>query len=206
MKKNTIVALSLVALSSYGLVARDASIRVGWVSQNAVSKSKEGQELEKSVMGEHKTLAQEIEKLQKEFSDAATAFSTKSAAMSADAREKEGERVAKLKRDYEEAAQRAERTMNRKMQEATQEALQSFAKAAEEYAKKNGYDVLLSESGVVYVNKEIDTTDEISKIMNTQYEVKLAQNKKTEKAAPATKVADAKSAPKADAPKKEAKA
>jgi len=159
---------------------KKSALKVGWVSQNAVSKSKEGQELEKMVMGEHRKLAQDVERKQKEYSDAATSFNTKAAALNAEARDAEGEKVAKLKRDYEEAAQKAERTMQRKMQEATQEALKSFAVAAEEYAQKKGFDVLLSESGVVYVNKAVDTTDEVSSIMNKQYDIKLAQNKKAE--------------------------
>ena len=178
------------------------ALKVGWVSQAVVAESKEGQELEKTITEEHKRLTQEVDKVQKMYTTAATDFNTKSAALSAQAREVEGEKVAKLKRDYEEALQKSERTLQRKVQEATQEAYQSFALAAQEYAKKHNFDVLFSESGVVYVSDAVNTKDEMKNIMNSQYEVKLAQNKAGSKPAAAIKTTAAPKAP----VKKDAKA
>ena len=181
-KCRSIVIGGLSALAfSCGLVARDAALKVGWVSQQAVGEAEEGKKLEKQVTDEHRKQSKVVEEKQRAYTEAGSALNTKAAALSPEAREAEAEKVNDLKIAYEKAARNAEQTMQRKMQEATQEALKSFSVAAEEYARANGFDVLLSEAGVVYVNKEIDTTKEVSAIMNKNYEIKLAKNKKTDK-------------------------
>ncbi len=174
-----IVGLSTLAFSC-GLVAKDVGLKVGWVSQQAVGEAEEGKRLEKQVTDEHRKLSKAVEEKQKAYTEAASALNTKAAALSVEAREAEAEKVNDLKIAYEKAARNAEQTMQRKMQEATQEALKSFSLAAEEYARANDFDVLLSEAGVVYVNKEVDTTKEVSAIMNKNYEIKLAENKKAD--------------------------
>ncbi len=191
-KCRSVVIGSLSALVfSYGLVAKDVALKVGWVSQQAVGESEEGKLLEQKVTGEHRKLSKVVEEKQRAYTEAATALNNKMAALSVEAREAEAEKVNDLKIAYEKAARNAEQTMQRQMQVATQEALKSFSLAAEEYARANGFDVLLSEAGVVYVNKEIDTTKEVSSIMNKNYEIKLAENKKADKASAPVRTAAA---------------
>lgn len=180
------------------LDARD--LKVGWVSQQAVNESQEGKLLEKEVTESHRALAKEVESKQKAYMDAANALNAKAAALTQEAREAEAEKVNDLKIAYEKSARNAEQQMQKKIQVATQEALKSFSLAVEEYAKSNGFDIILSEAGAVYVNKEVDATQKVSVIMNKQHEIKVAQNKKTN-ITDSVKVA---SAPKAntEAPKK----
>jgi len=180
-----------ILIFSCGLNAKDVSLKVGWVSQQAVGMANEGVDLEKGVTEFHRKLSAGVEEKQRAYTEGATALNNKAAALSVEAREIEAEKVNDLKVAYEKAARNAEQTMQRKMQEATQEALKSFSLAAEEYAKQNGFDVLLSEAGVVYVNKEVDNTKEVSAIMNKNYEIKLAENKKADKASAPVKTAAA---------------
>ncbi len=198
-KCNSVVIVGLSTLVfSCGLVAKDVALKVGWVSQQSVGKADKGIVLEKQVTEEHRKQSKVVEEKQRVYTEAASALNTKAAALSVEAREAEAEKVNDLKIAYEKAARNAEQTMQRKMQEATQEALKSFSLAAEEYAQANGFDVLLSEAGVVYVNKEVDTTEEVSAIMNKNYKIELAENKKIDKSSAPVKTA---TAPKADAVK-----
>lgn len=222
MKKvHTAVLMSVGLFALQNLNAEDAKVgssnlKIGWVSQEGVRNTERGKALEQQITEEHKKLAKTVEDAQRAFAAAQTDLNAKSSTLSQIALETEAEKVAKLKRDYEEAVQKSERTLQRKVQEATQAAYQSFAQAAQEYAKKHGFNILLSESGVVYVDESVNASHDIVAIMDNQYKVELAQAQgKTTPAvatktaaAPAAKPAEAvvaKAAPQAEA-KKEAKA
>jgi len=207
---NIVSGFAVLALSC-GLVAKDAAVQVGWVTQQIVGESKYGKELEAKVSKQHRELAKTVEEKQKAYMDAAGKLNASAAAMSPEARETEAEKVNDLKLAYEKAARNAEQTMQRKMQEATQEAIKCFTVAAEEYAKKHGFDVLLSEAGVVYVSQEVNqASKEVCSIMDRNHEMKLADSKKADKAeAPkmaAAPKADTKKVAKAPAAKAEKKA
>jgi len=189
--------LSALALGS-SVNAKDAGLKVGWVSQSVVEQTEEGKLLGKQITEKQRTLAADLEAKQKLYTDAAEKLRAESSALSEEVRMERAEYVARLERDYREAAQKAERTMQMEVQKATQEAYKSFAVAAEQYAKEKGFDVMLSDAGAIYVNKDVDTSKDVAQIMNKNYEVKLAQNKGAEKsstvktaAAPAAKADNA---------------
>ena len=139
----------LMSVGLFTLQGLHADLKIGWVSQEQVRDTERGRKLEEEITGKHHELTQLVEKAQKAYIAAQTELNAKSTTLSQAALEEEAAKVARLKLDYETAAQQSERTLQRKVQEATQAAYQSFAKAAQEYAKKHGFNILLSESGVV---------------------------------------------------------
>jgi outer membrane protein len=146
---------------------------------DAMRSSKEGQEVSKELENKRKELAKNIEAEEKKVAQAMTEYRGKASTLSDVARNKEEQKLTKMKRDYEAMVQGSEEELKLVMQQKTEMLAKEVDKAVTQIAKAEGLDAVVDRmSGrVIYASQKGDFTEKITREMNKQYEVKLASSK-----------------------------
>lgn len=151
-----------------------------------MQKSKLGAQTAQELMETNKKWAEELTGKGKALEQEMMAFKSKESTMSDAAREKEGKRLTKAKRDYDAYVEEKNQDFQREQAKATEKILKEVRESASLVAKADGIDVVVDKmSGqVLYNSTKADYSDKIVASMD----------KKFTSAKPATAVADNKKA------------
>ena len=178
--KKQITAMLLVMIFSTGLAA--ANLKVGVVSMKVLSAeapqaeliNKRLQDLIKEPKEELEKLAAELEELGKKIE--------KDKLMSSPSQ------VQKMKEEYQQKAivfKQKEAALNRGLQGAQSRASAVFGEAVmrvvNKIAKDEKYDLVMHE-GVIYVDKKLDVTAKVLKVLKQDFEKQKAEEAKSAKA------------------------
>jgi Skp family chaperone for outer membrane proteins len=138
-----------------------------------------GQKAAKELETKREKLTQEIQGLEKSYTQAVNDFKVKSSTMSEFAREKAEKDIRKTEADYKTKLQESEYEMKLAMQKATEELAKEVELAVAEIAKKEKLDAVadIMTGRVIYASEKVILTDKLVKEMDKQRDIKLAQNK-----------------------------
>ena len=160
MKLTTFV---LLAVMSFGLNAagKNAFIKTKVLleqSPQAVAANKKLQDQfgdrEKSL----RTLAQEIQQMEKTYQN-------DSAIMSADQKKKAEDNIIQNKRRFQFEQQSLKEDLQAKQRELLQQVQVSIKSVIQAYGKKQGYDFIFTDTSIAYASDAVDITEEILKEM-----------------------------------------
>lgn len=128
---------------------------------------KKREEYAKSLETQERTIA-------KEFGD----FKNKSAALAPAAREKEEQRLTKLRRDYEERVQEYETELKAYVQRNTEQLVQAVEKEISSLAQQRGLDAVLDTTTgrVIYITERANMTNVLVGRLNQDHNLRLAAN------------------------------
>lgn len=132
--------------------------RIAYVSvQKAVESYAEWKKLNERYMKDYQFYQQKLSELEEEWKQL-----KESGASSDVLKQKEQEILAK-KQQYEQ-------TLQQEYGQKSQEIIKQVADKASEFARSQGYDILLSEQGALYVDPSFDVTDAFIAYINQGYE------------------------------------
>ena len=160
-------------LISFSSTAFSQELKIGYVDIfevfNEYEKTKEyDAELEKKKTEVEKQLdkkKEEIEKLQSKLS-----------LLTDKQKEKEGAKLSKKMQEYRDLERKAFIDIKKERDESMQDIVEDIEKISAEYAKENGFDLMVNENIVLYGPKTMDMTDKILKISNKKYKKKWNLN------------------------------
>ena len=169
MSKILSFVLVCVMLVSFSSTAFSKDLKIGYVDVfeifNEYEKTKEyDEELEKRKSEVEKQLdkkKEEIEKLQGKLS-----------LLKDKQKEKEGEKISKKMQEYRDLERKAFIDIKKERDESMQDIVEDIDKIVADYAKANGFDLIINENIVLYGAKVMDITDKILKISNKKYKKK----------------------------------
>jgi Skp family chaperone for outer membrane proteins len=153
----------------------------------------EGQKARKEIESKRDLATKEIQDESKRFEKAKNDYVAKSSTMSDAARDKEEKQLMKMERELKNLVAEKEEELKADMQIATENLAQSLDASIAKLAKNESLDIVFDKmtGRAMYVSDKFDYTDKAKKVMDKNYEVKLAQNSKQQET---TKVADNKAA------------
>ena len=166
MLKMCKITLIWVILMSFSFACFAEEMKVGFVDVfevfNEYEKTKDHDaKLEKRKEEAEKQLdkkKEEIEKLQGKLS-----------LLKEKEKAKEEEKISKMIEEYRELERKSFTDIKKERDESMQVIVEDIDKVVADYAKKNGYDLILNENVILYGNKAMDITSEILKISNKKY-------------------------------------
>ena len=186
------------AITSVADVMGDSNIMVeaaiGFVESFVVmGDCQEGQKARKEIENKRDLATKEIQDESKRFEKAKNDYVAKSSTMSDAARDKEEKQLMKMERELKNLVAEKEEELKADMQIATENLAQSLDASIAKLAKNESLDIVFDKmtGRAMYVSDKFDYTDKAKKVMDKNYEVKLAQNSKQQET---TKVADNKAA------------
>ena len=167
---------------------------IGFVeSFTVMGDCQEGQKARKEIENKRDLATKEIQEESKKFEKAKNDYVAKSSTMSDSARDKEEKQLMKMERELKNLVAEKEEELKMDMQVATENLAQSLDASIAKLAKNENLDIVFDKmtGRAMYVSDKFDYTDKAKKVMDKNYEIKLAQNNKQPEA---TKVADNKAA------------
>ncbi len=147
-----------------------AGVKIGVVNvQKIVFESKQGKKAKAQWEKEFAQKKKEIEKKEKELEKLREELKKNAAVLSEKAKKQKQEELRRKAMELQFAKQEAMRYLQKRNAELVDAILKKVLKKVEDYGKKNGYTLILDVTGrVVYKAKNIDLTDQIIKIMNSE--------------------------------------
>ncbi len=166
MQKFCKITLILVIVISFSFTGFAKELKVGFVDVfevfNEYEKTKDHDaKLEKKKEEAEKQLdkkKEEIEKLQGKLS-----------VLKEKEKAREEEKISKKIEEYRELERKSFTDIKKERDESMQLIVEDIDKIVADYAKKNGYDLILNENVILYGSKAMDITDVILKISNKHY-------------------------------------
>ena len=143
--------------------------------------AKEGKDAEQKLTNLRKSLETDILKLQKSIEDDLKTLQSKAQIIDPATLENEQEKIMRKKKEHEMKVNQAQEDFQRSLQREYGKLSKELKDIVTELAKKSGWDLVMSESGVLYKSERINAEDEIVKALNSKYdEKKKVEAKKTE--------------------------
>jgi outer membrane protein len=146
----------------------------------AMRECKEGMQETEKLEGVRRDLANNIQAEAKKMEVAMNKFKTESSTLNDSARAKKEQELTKMKRDYDNIVQGSEEQMKLVMQQVTEQLAKEVEQAVIEIAKNERLDAVVDRvtGRVVYTSEKSDYTTKIVKVMNKNYDYKLANSGK----------------------------
>lgn len=150
----------------------------------AMRECKEGMQESEKLESVRKDLANNIQAEGKKLETAMAKYKSEATTINDTARAKKEQELTKMKRDYENTVQGSEEQMKLVMQQVTEQLAKEIEQAVVEIAKGEGLDAVVDRmtGRVVYVADKADYTAKVVKVMNKNYDYKLANNGKSKSA------------------------
>lgn len=169
MKRRIIVGMVLSFLLVPNIWAAEKQFRIAYVNfikvLNEYKKTEDYQNiLENKAEEKDKVLRAKM----KELKEVQNKLSTLKGA----AKKKEEEKFKKLSKEYRKLQREITVDLSKERNERLEEIANDIKKVIEEYAKKKGFDLVVTEMSVLYGDKKLDITDEILKMVNSRYKKK----------------------------------
>ena len=195
----TFMTTSIAHAETLSVADLSVNAKIGFVESFAVmGECEEGQKARQDIETKRDLATQEIQSEAKKLEKSKNDYLAKSTTMSDSARAKEEKRLMKMDSDIKNLATEKEEELRLDMQVATEMLAQGLEAGVAKVAQAEGLDVVFDKmtGRAIYVAEKFDFTNKVTKEVNKNYEVKLAQNKQAESA---VKVAENKAitAPKA---------
>lgn len=155
--------LVLAAASMLALVApaHAAELKIGVINgQQLIAESPQAEALRKTLEEEFAPERRELLAQQNEIKSLQEKFQRDGEVMSASERSSMEQRIRDLARDFQYRQQTIGEDIQRRQQEELGKLQQELQQAINEFAKAEGYDLILSE-GVAFRTDALDVTDEI---------------------------------------------
>ena len=168
-----------------GEVVQQGDLKVRYIDVfGAMRECKEGMQETEKLEGVRKDLASNIQNEGKKLETAMNKFKTESSTLNDTARSKKEQELTKMKRDYDNIVQGSEEQMKLVMQQVTEQLAKEVEQGVIEIAKLEKLDAVVDRvtGRVVYTSERSDYTTKIVKVMNKNYDYKLANNGKGVKA------------------------
>jgi len=168
MKKFLFLAMVLVFTLSFVSFAR-AELKIGVVDlYKVLNESEEG----KKAVGELQNMLEQrqkaLEEKQKKIQTLKEELEKKRSVLSEDARKSKEEEIERLGRDLQRTAADYQVELQKKQNEITQSMLKEIRQLINEFAQKEGYNLILekAEQVILFTTPEVDITDKIISIFN----------------------------------------
>lgn len=168
MKKFLFLAMVLVFTLSFVSFAR-AELKIGVVDlYKVLNESEEG----KKAVGELQNMLEQrqkaLEEKQKKIQTLKEELEKKRSVLSEDARKSKEEEIERLGRDLQRTAADYQVELQKKQNEITQSMLKEIRQIINEFAQKEGYNLILekAEQVILFTTPEVDITDKIISIFN----------------------------------------
>lgn len=151
-------------------------IKVGYISMAKVaSGSPGGKAAAATLKARSEKLRDKIEAKQKQLEKQKAAIEAKLGTMSAKERAAKGTEFQKKMEEYQKLVRSSEAEMQELQDKLTTEIYKDMKKAAADYAKSNGYALLIEEKAVLYLDDSInakDLTEEMTELMSKKQPAK----------------------------------
>jgi outer membrane protein len=166
VKKYIIFLISLGTLFSFSLNCFGKELKIGYVDIfkvfNEYEKTKDYDKmLEEKKEKEEKKLdkkKEEIEKLQ-----------DKLALLKKEEQDKQRVAIAQAVKEYRQLEREILTDLKKERDEKMKEIIDDINKVIKEYAKKEGFDLIINENAILYGEEVMDITSEILRIVNQRY-------------------------------------
>ena len=154
-------------------------------AQEVMMASQIGQAAQQEIKQEQEKAFKRIQEREQEFVKAQKDLESKAKTLSPEAHAKEQKKLVKMQRDGEELIQSIKEEIQMLVYKKTEILDQELLAAAEEFAKLHGFDEVKDKTTgrSLYVAKHLDSSAELTKLLDTKYEAQLAQNSKSAKKA-----------------------
>lgn len=149
-----------------------AEIKIAYVNlQKALNESQPGKDAKEDMAGEIKKRQDEVNARQEELKKLKEEIEKKGAIWSKEIREQKEREFQAKSQDFQRYFLQSEDELRKKEQEKVREIIKELQGIVKELAKKKGYTYVFekTEGGVIYGPDEMDLTDEVIKIYNSQY-------------------------------------
>lgn len=147
------------------------------------STAKMFQDAQQEVKQEQEKGFKRIQQSEQEFVKAQKELESKIKTLSPEAQAKEQKKLVKMQRDGEELVQNIKEEIQMLVYKKTEILDQELLAAAKEFAQLNGFDVVKDKTTgrSLYVAEHLDSSAELTKLLDAKYEARLAQNNKNTK-------------------------
>jgi outer membrane protein len=142
---------------------------------------KEGMKARQDLEVKREVLSTELQKEEQKITHTMSEYKGKSSMLSDTAREKEEKKLMRMEREYKNKIQESEEELKIDMQKKTENLARNVDQAVIKVAQTESVDVIVDKmtGRAIYVNERLDFTAQVKNEMNKQYDIKLAQNKKS---------------------------
>ena len=166
MRKITLIGIILFLFINFNLFSEELKLKIGYVDIfevfNEYKKTKDYDRiLEEKKNSEKKKLNEREEKIKK--------MQDKLLLLQGDAQDKQREKMNKALEEYKDLRRQIFADLKKERDEKMVEIIGDINKTIEEYAKKEGFDLIINENAVLYGKKGMNITSEILKRVNEKY-------------------------------------
>ncbi len=168
------LVISVVLTAVMVSLAGAGPFKIGVVDvQKVVFESKRGQKAKAEWEKEYQEKKKKIDKLAKEIEKMREELKKNAAVLSEKAKKQKEEELRKKMMEYQFARQEAMRYLQKRNAELVDAILKDVMAKVKDYAKKNGYTMIIDVSGrVVYHDNSIDLTKQVIKLLDAQESAK----------------------------------
>ena len=169
MKKFLVFLVALGLISGFCFESYSEGLKIGYVDIfkifNDYEKTKQ---YDKTLEGRK----EEAEKQLEEKKSTLEKMQKKLSILKEEEKEKEREKISKVVKEYQELERKAFIDIKKARDEKMKEIIDDIDKVVDDYAKKNGFNLIVNENAVLYGDKIMDITSDILKIANKQHKKK----------------------------------
>ena len=161
----------LFALACAPAFAQSADQKIGFVNTNEIlQKSPQAQAVTKRLRSEFEGRENLIQDCQKKFRDLDATLRREGRSMEESKREKMVSQARSKKRECEELENRFREDLNRRRSEEVNNFQKEVIETVERLAKRKGLSVVLQPTAVIYVDNNVDLTDQVLDALAKEYE------------------------------------
>ncbi|MBD3273153.1 hypothetical protein GF385_02265 [Candidatus Dependentiae bacterium] len=164
--------------NSFGAVANRKKELVSIDSLVLMQKSKEGKALAEKLQKDIKGFQEEVQKAQQKVVGLQETIQKQAKVLSKEALMEKGEELTTMKKRAERDLADKEESLKMKVQKQQGLLRDKQLKTAKKIFDKKGWGMMIDKNtpGVLFVNQAIDKTDEILKIIDSEYDQQTAKN------------------------------
>ena len=169
----TMLVLLVGAMMCAGIAgkgwAQAGAVKIGFVDlQRVIDASEEGKKAHETIQKKADELSQQAQKSKADIQAMKDDYDKKAEALTPQARAEKQDAIAKKSVDYDRFVKDSQTDLKMAEQRALKQLLENVGALVVKYGKENGFAVILEAGNILYGAENIDLTNEIVKVYNSQ--------------------------------------
>ena len=149
--------------------AQSTDLKIGFVDlQRVIDSSEEGKRAQEQIKQKAGELEIQARQMQEEMQTLRTSYENQFEVLTLEARSQKRDEISRLERDYARFVQDSQNELRLIEQRALKQLLENVGRLVVEYGKQNNFTVILEASNILYGISQIEITEDIIQLYNTQ--------------------------------------
>ncbi len=166
----SLVIVCVVCLgSSLNVFAQSGEMKIGFIDlQKVIDASEKGKRIRDTIQKKADELSQQVKALEEDLKAMRADYNTQAALLTGEAKGEKQDALQRKDLDLKRFVKDSEAELRKAEKRALQELYQDIGRIITDYGKKHNYTAIFERQTIVYVAENIDLTNEIITLYNSQ--------------------------------------